>query len=105
MAQSLKTLARQRLNVIREMEQEVEPAWNTPENGGTSEGHSCSTVPPAVPSTRGLSMEHPWLGQAVSSPRGAGRLTWTDGFRAGIVRPGEEEVLWLVDLADVELAK
>ena len=58
-----------------------------------------------VAAGRGRSVDHCWLDREVNSPRGQGRLLWTDGFRAGIVRPGEEEVLWLVDLADVELSK
>ena len=51
----------------------------------------------------GKTLDHQWLGKSVDSPRGKGRLIWTDGFRAAVSE--EPNLRWLVDLADVRLAR
>jgi len=52
-----------------------------------------------VEAGRGRSANHRWLGREVNSPRGQGRLIWTDGFRAAIAI--EPNSCWFVDLAEV----
>lgn len=48
---------------------------------------------------RGKMLSHPWRGRTVDSPRGPGRLIWTDGYRAAVST--NETFCWLVDLAGV----
>ena len=55
----------------------------------------------ALGPTPGLSLPHPWQGLKVDSPRGLGRLIWTDGFRA-VVEP-RKNLCWFVDLDEIRL--
>lgn len=50
----------------------------------------------------GTSLPHRWKGQLVESPKGQGRLEWTDGERAAVCPHGN--LALMVNLADVRLA-
>ena len=61
-----------------------------------------SILGPHADRWRGRTLRHPWRGRMVDSPRGRGRLIWTDGFRAAIgLSP---TMTAFVDLGDVRLA-
>lgn len=50
----------------------------------------------------GASLPHPWKGRLVRTPKGRGRLGWTDGERAAVCP--HDHLALMVDLADVRLA-
>ena len=116
--EDLKQLAAKGLSEVREVEQGLERQRNTEGSGervppfhtpigverGTRRalaGENGLSVIGESDRQKGRTFDHPWLGRIVDSPKGRGRLGWTDGYRAAISpRPN---FCWLVDLTEVRM--